>query len=64
MKKIFKGTLFLLFIFLLSGCIVKDSMENINISTSMYPIEFITNTLYIFLEKHYTFITDWCYLNI
>lgn len=46
MKKIFKGTLFLLIIFLLSGCITKDSMENINISTSIYPIEFITNTLY------------------
>ena len=46
MKKIFKGTIFLLFIFLLSGCMTKDSMENIDISTSMYPIEFIANTLY------------------
>lgn len=32
--------------FLLTGCIKRDSMEDINIYTSVYPIEYITNRLY------------------
>lgn len=45
MKKIF--TLFLLLTILLTtSCIKRDSMENIDIYTSVYPIEYITNWLY------------------
>jgi len=33
-------------IFCLSGCFKRDSMENINIYTTIYPIEYITNRLY------------------
>jgi len=32
--------------FLLTGCIKRDSMEDITIYTSVYPIEYITNRLY------------------
>ena len=43
MKKI----IFLLIILLsLTGCIKNDSMEDINIATSVYPIEFVVQTLY------------------
>ena len=43
MKKI----VFLLIILLsLTGCIKNDSMEDINIATSVYPIEFVVQTLY------------------
>lgn len=30
----------------LSGCLIKDNMENITIYTSVYPIEYVTNILY------------------
>lgn len=30
----------------LTGCFNNDSMDNINISTSVYPIEYVVNTLY------------------
>ena len=30
----------------ISGCFKKDNMDNINIYTSVYPIEYITNKLY------------------
>ena len=30
----------------LTGCIKRDSMEDITIYTSVYPIEYITNRLY------------------
>ena len=45
MKK-FICFLCLLSCFLLTGCIKRDSMEDINIYTSVYPIEYITNRLY------------------
>lgn len=32
--------------FLLTGCIKRDSMEDISIYTSVYPVEYITNRLY------------------
>jgi zinc transport system substrate-binding protein len=38
--------LVLLSCFLITGCIKRDSMEDINIYTSVYPIEYITNRLY------------------
>lgn len=43
-----KKFLFLLGIacFFLTGCIKRDSMEDITIYTSVYPIEYITNRLY------------------
>lgn len=45
MKKLtFISILFLCFIF--TGCIKRDSMEDITIYTSVYPIEYITNRLY------------------
>jgi len=45
MKKIFT-LLLLLTILLTTSCIKRDSMENIDIYTSVYPIEYITNWLY------------------
>lgn len=33
-------------LFLITGCIKRDSMEDITIYTSVYPIEYITNRLY------------------
>ncbi len=45
MKKII-SLLCLVSCFLLTGCIKRDSMEDINIYTSVYPIEYITNRLY------------------
>lgn len=43
MKKIF---LLLISCFLLTGCLNKDSMEDINVYVAYYPIEYITNALY------------------
>lgn len=45
MKKI-KFILLLTIIFSLTGCFNDDSMESIEISTSVYPIEFVVNELY------------------
>ena len=45
MKKKISFIIILLSIFLFSGC-TTDSMENINIYTSVYPIEYVTNELY------------------
>lgn len=45
MKKIFYLLSFVLGVFL-TGCIKRDSMDDINIYTSVYPIEYITNRLY------------------
>ena len=45
MKKVF--ILFsVVLCFLLTGCIKRDSMEDISIYTSVYPVEYITNRLY------------------
>ena len=46
MKKIIKLLSIIFIISIVSGCSTKDSMENINIYTSIYPIEYITNVLY------------------
>jgi len=45
MKKKISFIILLLGVFLLSGCST-DSMENITIYTSVYPIEYVTNELY------------------
>ena len=45
MKKI-KYLLLGLFILTLTGCFNNDSMDNISITTSIYPIEYVTNILY------------------
>ena len=45
MKKKISFIILLIGIFLLSGCST-DSMENITIYTSVYPIEYVTNELY------------------
>lgn len=45
MKKV-KFLLIMIILFSLTGCFNNDSMENINISTSIYPIEYVVNYLY------------------
>ena len=45
MKKI-KLLFVLVILFGLTGCFNNDSMENITISTSIYPIEYVVNVLY------------------
>ncbi len=45
MKKIFV-LLSIIVCFFLTGCIKRDSMEDISIYTSVYPIEYFTNRLY------------------
>ena len=45
MKRKISFLILLIGIFLLSGCST-DSMENITIYTSIYPIEYVTNELY------------------
>lgn len=45
MKKMLLGITIIVSIIMLSGC-KKDSMENINIYTTTYPIEYITRELY------------------
>ena len=46
MKKIIKIFSFLAISLFMAGCTTKDSMENIDIYTSIYPIEYVTNVLY------------------
>ena len=46
MKKIIKLITLTFAIFMMCGCINKDSMEDITIYTSVYPIEYISNSLY------------------
>ncbi len=46
MKKIILIILLLTISICLSGCLKKDSMENITIYTTVYPIEYITNNIY------------------
>ena len=45
MKRI-KFILLFVVILSLTGCFNDDSMDNINITTSIYPIEYVTNVLY------------------
>lgn len=46
MKKLIKLLSILTIMILLCGCTNKDTMEDIDVYTSLYPIEFITKTLY------------------
>ena len=46
MKRIIKVCSLFLFIVLLSGCFKRDNFEGIDISTTVYPIEYITDRLY------------------
>ena len=46
MKKIFSLIICIFSIILLSGCTDTSTMENINIYTTAYPIEYIVNRLY------------------
>lgn len=46
MKKIFKLITIALILLLFSGCTSRDSMEDITIYTSVYPIEFVSERLY------------------
>lgn len=46
MKKIFTVTLMVLGCFLLSGCFKRDNYEGIQIYTTVYPIEYMTEVLY------------------
>lgn len=47
MKKIkYLGVLFILIIFVVTGCFKRDNLEGIEIVTTVYPLEFVTNYLY------------------
>lgn len=46
MKKILKLLLCVFGAFTLTGCLNKDSMEDITVYTSVYPIEYVTENLY------------------
>lgn len=46
MKKIFLSLLIITLCFCTTGCFKRDSMENINIITTVYPLEYIMNKLY------------------
>lgn len=46
MKKYIKYLLSFILIIALTGCFKRDSMENINIYTTIYPLEYITQRLY------------------
>ena len=46
MKRIIKIGLLGIILFSLTGCFKKDNYENIKIYTTVYPVEFITKTLY------------------
>ena len=45
MKKFIKILSLVTFLFILTGC-KSDSMDDITIYTSVYPIEFVTDKLY------------------
>ena len=45
MKK-FKYILLFVILFSLTGCLKNNSMEDIKISTSVYPINYVVSTLY------------------
>lgn len=46
MKRIKTITLILLITIFMTGCLKRDRMEDINIATTIYPIEYATNRLY------------------
>lgn len=46
MKNIKKIIIIAVLVFCLSGCFKKDNYEDINIYTTVYPVDFITNKLY------------------
>jgi len=46
MKKIATILLTLTMLISTSGCLKRDNLENIDIYTTSYPIEYITNRLY------------------
>ena len=53
MKRIFKGLLLIVAVLSLStACFKRDDMENINVITTIYPIEYISNYLYGVQHHH------------
>ncbi len=46
MKKVFSFIILFISIFMLTGCFEEDSMEDIKIYTSLYPIEYVSERLY------------------
>lgn len=46
MKRIKIITLILIITIFMTGCLKRDRMEDINIATTIYPIEYVTNRLY------------------
>ncbi len=46
MKTIKRMGLLVLVLFLMTGCFKRDSLENIEIVTTVYPLEYITSSLY------------------
>ena len=50
MKNLFKIILGFLVFFIITGCsLTKDSLEDATIYTTVYPIEYLTKTLYLSL---------------
>ena len=46
MKKLIYTFLLLILLIPITGCFKRDSLENIEIMTTVYPIEYVTNYLY------------------
>ena len=46
MKRIISGLMCFIILFLMSGCEQNSNMENLNIYTTAYPIEYVINRLY------------------
>ena len=46
MKRILKGLLLIMIVLSTTSCIKRDDMENINIYTTIYPINYIIERLY------------------
>lgn len=58
MKKTKILGIFIFTIFITSGCLKRDVLENINIHTTSYPIEYITNRLYSEHSEVYSIYPD------
>ena len=57
MKKFFKLLSIILLLFTITGC-KSDSMEDIDIYTTVYPIEYITSRLYSNYSNIYSIYPD------
>ena len=58
MKKAFKLISILILAITLTGCFKSDTMEDITIYTTVYPIEYITSRLYSDYSEIYSIYPD------